>query len=194
MTDERRDPTADGTPSIYEWFDSDADGVRYDDVNDASDSTYIMTDEDLTVRTSRFMIPDTAIPDEATAITVAVWGRAKRVWYRPEPPPTVGFYLGMYRESTSVEYFAANSSPDGTWQWYSYAWTKRPWDSADWTKADLNDLQIELKGISNRIRILTVWYYATVQCSETYMVVSYTVGGVQKRFITDGLVGVTIEV
>jgi hypothetical protein len=194
MTDERRDPNADGTPGPWEWLDWDGDSVRYDDVNDGSDSTFICTQEDLAVRTSKFEIPDTAIPDGATINSVTIYGRAIRRWYRPEAPPEVWFGVGVWRESTGLSYESGNLAPTGSFQWYSYTFTKRPWDMADWTKADLDDLEIYLKGISNRKRILTVWYYATVECSETYMVVSYTVGGVQKRFITDGLVGVTIEV
>lgn len=194
MTDERRDPNADGTAGFWEWYDWDADSVRYDDVNDGNDSTFINTSEDLAVRTSNFEIPDTAIPDGATINSVTIYGRAIRRWYRPEAPPDVYFGLGVWRESTGLPYESGNLSPIGSWQWYSYAFLKRPWDSNDWTKADLNDLEIYAKGISNRKRILTVWHWATVDCSELYMIVSYTVGGAQKRLVTDGLVGVTVEV
>lgn len=177
MPTETLRPNADGTASGYEWYPSTG-STRWNLVSDDSDLTYMYTIEELTPRISRFYKLNTGIPDLATNITVTVRMRCKREYDNPSYKAPVNGYQGLYIGST--DYYSPSFNPTDSYANYDYTWNTNP-AGGNWTKADINNMQIDCKGISNRRLGLGFYWWSYINCSEVYLIIGYTVPG-QGRF------------
>ena len=186
MTTETLRPNADGTASPYPWFIyPTSPTTHYDKVDDVTpdeDTTFISTAEDLTPRVDRFLKPSSSIPDGATNITVKMYMRCKRVYDANPVAPNA--YQGLYIDA--VEYYAPSFNPVDAYADYSYEWTKNPATGLDWTKAVIDAMELACKGTSNRKSVGGIWYYTSIDCTQVWIVISWTVAGVQQT-IGDGL-------
>lgn len=184
MATETLRPNADS--SVYKTFPDPDPAVysHYDRVNDQSDLTRIATLEDVTARIDLFPIPGTSIDTTAGDVinSVTVYVRRKRVY--TSNPCTPACKCAVYTHSTYYE--SGDKGAGDSYADTSETWTNNPNTGSPWTTAEINALEIGVKGISCRVFAMFIWWYTTIMVSEVWVVIDYT-PAVAKKPVGDGL-------
>lgn len=168
-------PDADGTASANEW--NPTAGPRWSLVDEDphdSDTTAISTPDTATTRNSRFTKPACSLPAGATVDSVTLHVVARRV--EAGNPTNPNIYTGWYNSVTVyTNYAAAHSLTTAIYTDYSDTWALNPETGLAWTEAEIDNMQFDIKGASSRKFVLGLWWYTTVNCTQVYMIVNFTV-------------------
>jgi len=109
---------------------------------------------------------------------VTLYAKCKRYYGANPTVPIInlGFYIG------SVEYWSSNINVDSdSYTDYSNTWTTNPATGSAWTESAIDNMEVTLKGTSNRKRVGSLYYYTVIYCTQYWMTVDYTVGGELKN-------------
>lgn len=169
-------PTGDGAAYTYEWFQFPLlPATRYDKIDEDphdSGTTTIATSDDLTARVSRFTKAAIGISDTAIISNVFLNATARLVY--DANPRTPAFYLGFYNTSSATDSLSAGITvTSSSYLMYSKNWSKNPFTSQTWTEAQVDALQLSIKGISIRVRVGGVWWWTSLMVTQYFFTVVY---------------------
>jgi hypothetical protein len=154
-------PYPDGTNN---W--ADVDETPSDD-----DATYVVSslEDDLPYR-DLYNIPDSSIPDGAVITDIIEYINIRKYTGTYSP------YGATLIKTHGTEYIGDTWYPSTTYELHSTTWATNPYTGLPWTKAEVNALQIGVALASSGRLIMT-----RVRCTQVYVEINYTVGGVPKR-------------
>jgi len=148
------------------------------------DTTFIETDDTLTLRSNCFLKQTLSLPAGATIDKVTVLARVRRApnpTWPTTPTGDVGFLIA------GVDYFSGVSiDPPSTYADYTRDFATNPATVSAWTESDVNGAEAQIKGNSSRVWRLGLYYYSFYRVTQVYLIVTYTVPVVVK-IIGEGL-------